>query len=203
LWWRLLPTASVDAHGKEDLESSPIEQGFSRKLTVDGQKTIVTLLDIYQGHRKIPQQPNDDDTAIQTLLRYVGSLKKVLISDLRPPSDADGYILMYSTTSPYAFQDVVAHTRAVRRAKAAPALDPVLALVANQSDRPTQDQEVTRAEGEALARELDCAFAETSAKTGDGVDAVVADLVRVLRARKRQDARKQSSGLWGYFTLRR
>jgi hypothetical protein len=195
-------------HEKEDLESSPIEQGFSRKLTVDGQKTIVTLLDIYQGHRKIPQQPDDDDTAVQTLLRYAGdliirSLKQILISDLRPPSDADGYILVYSTTSPYAFQDVVAHTRAVRRAKAAPALDPVLALVANQSDRPAQDQEVTRAEGEALARELDCAFAETSAKTGDGVDAVVADLVRVLRARKRQDARKQSSGLWGYFTLRR
>ncbi|KAJ7359676.1 P-loop containing nucleoside triphosphate hydrolase protein [Mycena albidolilacea] len=171
---------------EEDLESSPIEQGFSRKLTVDGQKTIVTLLDIYQGHRKIPQQPHDDDTAVQTLLR-----------------DADGYILMYSTTSPYAFQDIVAHTRAVRRAKAAPALDPVLALVANQNDRPAQDQEVTRAAGEALARELDCAFAETSAKTGDGVDAVVADLVRVLRARKRQDARKQSSGVWGYFTLRR
>ncbi|KAJ7800344.1 hypothetical protein B0H14DRAFT_2616276 [Mycena olivaceomarginata] len=136
---------------REDLESSPIEQGFSRKLTVDGQKTIVTLLDIYQGHRKIPQQPDDDDTAVQTLLR-----------------DADGYILMYSTTSPYAFQDVVAHTRAVRRAKAAPALDPVLTLVANQCDRPAQDQEVTRAEGKALARELDCAFAETSAKTGDG-----------------------------------
>ncbi|KAF8162481.1 P-loop containing nucleoside triphosphate hydrolase protein [Mycena galopus ATCC 62051] len=171
----------------EELGSSSdsmIDQGFSRKLTVDGQKTIVTLLDIYQGQRKLDE--SYDDNAAETLLR-----------------DADGFILMYSTTSPYSFQDVVAYTRAVRRAKAAYAQNPVLSLVANQSDRPAHDQEVTRVDGEALARELDCLFAETSAKTGNGVDDVVEDLVRVLRARKQRRARKQSSSLWGYFTIRR
>ncbi|KAJ7218786.1 P-loop containing nucleoside triphosphate hydrolase protein [Mycena haematopus] len=162
-----------------------IEQGFSRKLTVDGQKTIVTLLDVYQPNRKVPEEIIGDDAA-ETLLR-----------------DADGFILMYSTTSPYSFQDVVAYTRAVRRAKAAYAQNPVLSLVANQSDRPAQDQEVTRIEGEALARELECAFAETSAKTGNGVDDVVEDLVRILRARNQRRVRKQRSSLWCYFTFRR
>jgi len=169
----------------EELESSMIEQGFSRKLTIDSQKTIVTLLDIYQGSRgKLPEEAKDD--VVETLLR-----------------DADAFILMYSTTSPYSFQDVVAYTRAVRRAKAAYAQNPVLSLVANQSDRPAHDQEVTRAEGEALARELDCAFAETSAKTGNRVDDVVENLVRILRARKQRRAKKQSSSLWGYFAVRR
>ncbi|KAJ6487707.1 P-loop containing nucleoside triphosphate hydrolase protein [Mycena sanguinolenta] len=169
-----------------DLEGSMIDQGFSRKLTVDGQKTIVTLLDVYQPHRKLPHE-TIDDSVVETLLR-----------------DADAFVLMYSTTSPYSFQDVVAYTRAVRRAKAAYAQDPVLSLVANQGDRPAHDKEVTRIEGEALARELDCAFSETSAKTGNGVDAVVEDLVRILRARRKQRrVRKQSSSLWGYFTIRR
>ncbi|KAJ7918414.1 P-loop containing nucleoside triphosphate hydrolase protein [Mycena leptocephala] len=159
-----------------------IEQGFSRKLTVDGQKTIITLLDIYQGHRKLPDGTNDEET-VDALLR-----------------DADGFVLMYSTTSPYSFQDVVAYTRAVRRAKAVYAQNPVLSLVANQSDRPAQDQEVSRLEGEALAQELDCAFTETSAKTGNGVVEVVEDLVRILRARKQRRGKKQ--GLWGYLTWR-
>ncbi|KAF7351405.1 hypothetical protein MSAN_01572300 [Mycena sanguinolenta] len=163
-----------------------IDQGFSRKLTVDGQKTIVTLLDIYQPHRKQTQE-TIDDTVVETLLR-----------------DADAFILMYSTTSPYSFQDVVAYTRAVRRAKAAYAHNPILSLVANQSDRPVHDREVTRTEGEALARELDCAFSETSAKTGNGVDAAVEDLVRILRARhKQRRVPRQRSSLWGYFAIRR
>ncbi|KAJ6557913.1 P-loop containing nucleoside triphosphate hydrolase protein [Mycena capillaripes] len=156
-----------------------IEQGFSRKLTVDGQKTIVTLLDVYQGHRSV----TDEEDAVDTLLR-----------------GADGFILMYSTTSPYSFQDVVAYTRAVRRAKATYAQDPVFSLVANQSDRPAHDQEVSRLEGEALARELDCAFAAASAKKGDGVEEIVEGLVRILRARKESSFKKQS--IWDYLTRR-
>ncbi|KAJ6478765.1 P-loop containing nucleoside triphosphate hydrolase protein [Mycena vitilis] len=161
---------------------STIERGFSRKLTVDGQETIVTLLDIYQGQRS-PDEIDDEDT-VETLLR-----------------DADSYILMYSTTSPYTFQDVVAYTRAVRRAKAESAQNPVFSLVANQCDRAAQDQEVSRKEGEALARELDCAFKEASAKTGDGVEEIVEDLVRLLRARKERGGKKQT--IWGYLTTRR
>jgi hypothetical protein len=126
---------------------------------------------------------------------------------IMPRSDADAFILMYSTTSPYSLQDVVAYTRAVRRAKAAYRQDPVLALVANQSDRSAQDQEVSRLEGEALARELDCAFAEASAKTGKGVQGIVEDLVRILRAQKGQSGKqegwsKMKRGLWDYMTRR-
>ncbi|KAJ7734568.1 P-loop containing nucleoside triphosphate hydrolase protein [Mycena maculata] len=157
------------------LESSTIKQGFSRQLLVDGQITIVTLLDVYPG-------TNDVDVE-ETLLR-----------------DADAFILMYSTTSPYSLQDVVAHTRAVRRACGH---DPLLSLVANQCDRPAQDQEVSRVEGAALARELDCVFAEASAKTGAGVQDIARDLVRRLRARKQQSGgTKPGRRVWGYLTRR-
>ncbi|KAJ7032029.1 P-loop containing nucleoside triphosphate hydrolase protein [Mycena alexandri] len=158
----------------EDLEGST-KQGFSRKLTIDGQNTIVTLLDVYSAPIAL------NDNAVDAVLR-----------------DADGFILMYSTTSPYSLQDVVAYTRAVRRAKAA---EPVLLLVANQRDRPAQDQEVSRREGEALARELDCPFTEVSAKTGDGVDDAVGNLVRALRANTRRSVKKQGR-FWGYLTRR-
>ncbi|KAJ7108743.1 P-loop containing nucleoside triphosphate hydrolase protein [Mycena epipterygia] len=169
----------------EELEDSTIKQGFSKQLTVDSQKTIVTLLDVYQ-----PQDGTNDEDAADTLLR-----------------DADAFILMYSTTSPYSLQDVVAYTRAVRRAKATYAQGPVLSLVANQSDRPAHDQEVSRLEGAALALELDCVFAEASAKTGDAVQGIVEDLVRILRARKARNGRKQGGGtmgrgVWGHFTRR-
>ncbi|KAJ6582961.1 P-loop containing nucleoside triphosphate hydrolase protein [Mycena vulgaris] len=163
-----------------ELGSSTIKQGFSKQLTVDSQNTIVTLLDVYHG-------TNDEDT-VDSLLR-----------------DADAFILMYSTTSPYSLQDAVAYTRAVRRATATYAQDPVLSLVANQSDRAAQDQEVSRLEGVALAQELDCAFAEASAKTGHGVQGIVEDLVRVLRKRdgERQEGAKTGRGLWNYLTGRR
>ncbi|KAJ7449119.1 P-loop containing nucleoside triphosphate hydrolase protein [Mycena galericulata] len=168
-----------DFEAFQELESSTIKQGFSRTLSVDGQKTIVTLLDIYHAM--------DDGDAADALLR-----------------DADAFILMYSTTSPYSLQDVVSYTRAVRRAYGQ---NPLLSLVANQCDRPAHDQEVSRAEGAALARELDCVFTEASAKTGFGVQGVVEDLVRVLRVRELQSQRKQSGsklgrGVWGYLTRR-
>ncbi|KAJ7439686.1 P-loop containing nucleoside triphosphate hydrolase protein [Mycena latifolia] len=174
----MVPTESALTTVQE-LESAVSKQGFSRQLAVDSQNTIVTLLDVYQ-----PQQGTDDQDAVDSLLR-----------------GADAFILMYSTTSPYSLQDVVAYTRAVRRATAVYAQDPVLSLVANQRDRPAQDQEVSRLEGEALARELNCAFAEASAKTGDGVDGIVRDLVRVLRTRKEQNSKKQEGSIIGRAVL--
>lgn len=158
----------------EELDGLTSKQGFSKRFAVDNQDTLVTLVDVYQNR----QGTSEDD--VDSLLR-----------------DADAFILMYSSTSPYSLQDVVAYTRRVRRATASYAHDPVLSLVANQRDRPAQDKEVSRLEGEALARELDCPYTETSAKTGDGVHGVVEDLVRALRARQEQYARKQENSKIG------
>ncbi|KAJ7109619.1 P-loop containing nucleoside triphosphate hydrolase protein [Mycena crocata] len=165
-----------------DLESSAIKQEFSRQIFVDGQKTIITLVDVYQS-----QHGTHDEDAAGAVLR-----------------DADAFILMYSTTSPYSLQDVVAYTCTVRRAKATYAHDPVLLLVANQSDRPAQDQEVSSLEGSALAKELNCGYAEVSAKTGYGVQGVAEALVRILRAEKEQRTRKQGrmKSVWGFLTRR-
>ncbi|KAJ6614580.1 P-loop containing nucleoside triphosphate hydrolase protein [Mycena sp. CBHHK59/15] len=152
----------------QDLDGSN-QQGFSRQITVDERKTIVTLTEVPQ-----PQQ-NHRSTIIQrgktTTMQITSSGQDALCMNRSSNqadlvcSEADAFILMYSTTSPYSLQDVVAYTRAVRRVKGTSTRNPVITLVAHQSDRAAQDQEVSRAEGLALARELDCPFTEASAKT--------------------------------------
>ncbi|KAK7044869.1 P-loop containing nucleoside triphosphate hydrolase protein [Favolaschia claudopus] len=239
---------------KENLENSSTEHRFSRKLTVDGQKTLVTLVDVYNQTSSRNRSPplekssqGNDSTSAETLLR-----------------DADAFILMYTTTSPYSFQDIIAYVRAIRQAKASssssssstststststssssstssyssshsptsssalafsPTLpsfhhrprtsidnttNPLLALIANQTDRPLQDQEVPRASGEALAKELDCVFVEVSAKEGKGVEEVVERVVRILRVRGRERERGKErrgsagGGIWGFLVGKR
>lgn len=55
-------------------------------------------------------------------------------------------------------------------------------LIGNKTDRP--DRQVTRAEGQALADELGMPFAETSAKTADGVDIAFATMAEQLLTTK-------------------
>jgi GTPase KRas protein len=58
--------------------------------------------------------------------------------------------------------------------------NPVFVVIGNQCDRETERQ-VPQEEGEELARRFGCQFCETSAKTGQNVQRVFADLVRNLR----------------------
>ncbi|KAF7316093.1 hypothetical protein MIND_00127400 [Mycena indigotica] len=153
----------------DELEPLGVKQAFSRKLTVDDQATIVTLLDIYQ----LESETEDEHEA---LLRT-----------------SDAFILMYNVTSPYSFQDTVAFLREIRRATSS--REPVIVLAANQIDRPAQDHEVPHQDGVALAKELGCSFTETSAKTGLEVDATVINLVRALRAKKKGEERRKKNSL--------
>ena len=65
-------------------------------------------------------------------------------------------------------------------------------LVGNQCDK-TQDREVTKEEGGALAKSYGCPFFETSAKTTQNVDQMFMDVVRALRGRINDGSPKPQS----------
>ena len=60
---------------------------------------------------------------------------------------------------------------------------PVFMLVGNEREKQYQ-REVSREEGAAKAREFDCRFLETSAKTAQNVEKLFTDMVRMLRSNK-------------------
>jgi len=94
-------------------------------------------------------------------------------------------------------------------------------LVGNKSDIGSDSQrEVSKDEGEAMAKELEIVFRECSAKTGSGVEEVMFDLVRMVKnevaiytklqdenmimdnERRRNEERKKM-GFWKRLTARR
>lgn len=62
---------------------------------------------------------------------------------------------------------------------------PIFVLVGNKSDK-AYEREVSKEEGQALARSFGCEFLETSAKTAQNVERLFMNLVRALR-QTRQD----------------
>jgi GTPase KRas protein len=70
----------------------------------------------------------------------------------------------------------------VRRVKRG---NPILALVGNKADK-LYEREVSKAEGEALARQFGCEFVEVSAKTGQKVEWAFMSILRALRQEQEQ-----------------
>jgi len=58
--------------------------------------------------------------------------------------------------------------------------DPIFMLVGNMCDK-TNEREVSKEQGQALARQFGCEFIETSAKTSQNVELLFVYLVRSLR----------------------
>ncbi|KAJ7770782.1 ras protein [Mycena maculata] len=91
--------------------------------------------------------------------------------------EGQGFILVYSIASRTTFDRLEVFRQSVRRAKRG---DPILMLVGNKSDK-AYEREVSKEEGQALARQFGCEFIETSAKTAQNVERVFTSLVRALR----------------------
>jgi GTPase KRas protein len=64
---------------------------------------------------------------------------------------------------------------------------PIFILVGNQCDK-TNEREVAKEEGVALARSFGCSFMETSAKTSHNVELLFTNLVRALRSTRQTEA---------------
>ena len=92
-------------------------------------------------------------------------------------SEGQGFVLVYSVTSRFSFENLEVFHRSMRRVKGG---NPIFMLVGTQCDR-TQDREVSKADGAALARKFGCDFIETSAKTTQNIERLFINLIRSLR----------------------
>ena len=92
-------------------------------------------------------------------------------------SEGQGFILVYSVTSRFTFDRLEHLRQSMRRVKHG---DPTFMLVGNKCDK-AMEWEVSKEEGAALARQFGCEFMETSAYTGQNVERLFMNLVRLLR----------------------
>jgi GTPase SAR1 family protein len=107
--------------------------------------------------------------------------------------NTQGFLITYSPMSRQSFEDVkMWYNRIVDTKKQKFAL----VLVATQADK-TGRREVTEADGAAQAAEWGCAFFETSAATGQGVDEPFQGLVRYLRESAARGLRAEGAQLSG------
>ncbi|KAL8581739.1 hypothetical protein ACOMHN_043157 [Nucella lapillus] len=104
---------------------------------------------------------------------------------------ADCFLLVYSLTDCYSFQQVQHIKRQLEIARKSSSLN--LLLAANKNDL-LHDRQVSQREGEALAEELGCSYREVSAAEGcqmDNVSALFRDLVRLFRKSRQQKEGRQ------------
>ncbi|KNC97510.1 small GTP-binding protein domain, partial [Spizellomyces punctatus DAOM BR117] len=95
--------------------------------------------------------------------------------------DGEGFLLVYSITSRSTFERVERFKQQITRVKD---MDKVpLMLVGNKCDK-LAEREVSKEEGQQMARRLKCDFIETSAKTCLNVDKAFYNVVRMIRQQK-------------------
>ncbi|KAJ7890644.1 ras protein [Mycena olivaceomarginata] len=123
-------------------------------------------------------------------LLYVYVLDEDYFDDDRPEEfyresieKGDGFLLVYSITSRATFERLEYFRQRIVHTKGN---IPRIIFVGTKSDR-NFSREVSKMEGEQLAARFGSSFIETSAKTAQNVDAAFADLVRELRAQKRDE----------------
>jgi GTPase SAR1 family protein len=100
--------------------------------------------------------------------------------------DCHGALLLYSVTSHASFDHTTDYLELLRKYRGVHITEKSLpiALVGNKCDLGDgPERQVERGEGEKLARtlELMCGFREISAKTGEGVEELLYDIVRKLQ----------------------
>jgi GTPase KRas protein len=95
----------------------------------------------------------------------------------------EGFLLVYSITSRQSFEEITTFQQQILRVKDKDYFPMV--VVGNKCDL-EGEREVSRQEGEALARSFGCKFIETSAKSRINVDKAFYDIVREIRRYNRE-----------------
>ena len=91
---------------------------------------------------------------------------------------AEGFILIYSITSRESFDNLGFHYNKIKDIKDN---EPTaLVLVGNKCDLQTQRQ-ISKEEGEELAKEFNCPFVEISAKERRNIDESFSQLMRIMK----------------------
>jgi len=95
----------------------------------------------------------------------------------------EGFLLVYSITSRQSFEEIMTFQQQILRVKDRDYFP--ITVVGNKCDLEAERQ-VSREEGEALARQFGCKFIETSAKQRVNVDNAFYDLVREIKRYNRE-----------------
>lgn len=133
----------------------PTQDDYSRSVcTIDSEGAFLELIPI--------SIDNTTESKHSWIENYLGN--------------GSGILLFYSITSRASFDDTSSiHSRWCRSLPR-----PVTVLVGTKSDLENERQ-VSKEEGEALAKSLECGFAEVSSKTGVNVRETVYDAVSIIR----------------------
>ncbi|KAJ6254095.1 ras-like protein [Anaeramoeba flamelloides] len=105
--------------------------------------------------------------------------------------NADGFVLVYSVDNRKAFEDIDEFRGEIHRAKDSE-LVPIV-LCANKIDLPKELHEVTKKEGQDLAKSFGIPFMETSAKQVINVDEAFIECVRLVKKKNSLKGKKTKS----------
>jgi GTPase KRas protein len=95
----------------------------------------------------------------------------------------EGFLLVYSITSRQSYEEIMTFQQQILRVKDRDYFPMI--VVGNKCDLESERQ-VSKAEGEEMARSFGCRFIETSAKSRINVDIAFYDLVREIRRYNRE-----------------
>jgi len=135
-----------------------LEDSYRKQFTVDGEECLLDIFDT---------AGQEDFSAVRDQYMRTG----------------DGFLCVYAVTLKNSFDEVATFHEHILRVKDVESIPFV--LVGNKADLETA-RVVSRDEGEALARRLNCKFLEASAKTKMNVHEAFHELVREIKDYKRK-----------------
>lgn len=104
--------------------------------------------------------------------------------------DGEGFLLVYSLIERTTFVPMAKISEQIKRVKDTDRHVPIV-LVGNKSDM-ADKREVSRGEGDLLARQLNCPFFETSAKLRIHIDECFHELVREIKKAQQEKNREET-----------
>lgn len=135
----------------------------------------------------------DDEVALLDVLDTAGQEEYSAMRE-QYMRTGEGFLLVYAINSKQSFEEITLFQQQILRVKDKDYFPMV--VVGNKCDLESE-REVTRQEGESLARSFNCKFLETSAKSRINVDKSFYDLVREIRRYNRDMQGGYSTGSGG------
>ena len=138
----------------------------------------------------------DEEVCLLDILDTAGQEEYAAMRDQYIRS-GEGFLMVYSVTSRISFNEIVGFREQILRTKDEDSVPMVIA--GNKIDLVTERQ-ITKEEGETLARGFGCSFLEVSARSRINVEEVFFELIRAIRwERQRRSptapAKKKKSAL--------
>lgn len=138
-----------------------MEETYRKQYTVDGEEVLLDIFDT---------AGQEDFSAVRDQYMRTG----------------DGFLCIYSITLEQSFEAVTRFHDHILRVKDAEGEDLPFLIVGNKCDLEAQ-RVVSTAQGEELARDLNCKFMEASAKTKTNVGEMFTEIVKEIRAWKSEN----------------